>query len=41
VSILASNWVSSALPVLGLAVGLSGAAYCSYRGLKDFSWLPR
>jgi hypothetical protein len=41
VSILASNWVSSALPVLGLAVGLCGAAYCSYRGLKDFSWLPR
>lgn len=41
VSILASSWVSSVLPVLGLALGLSGAAYCSYRGLKDFSWLPR
>lgn len=26
---------------LGLLVGLGGAAYCSYRGLKGFSWLPR
>ena len=26
---------------LGLLVGFAGAAYCSYRGLKGFSWLPR
>lgn len=26
---------------LGLLVGLGGAAYCSYRGLKGFTWLPR
>ncbi|HLM06293.1 MAG TPA: hypothetical protein VK402_14015 [Blastococcus sp.] len=41
VSVIASNWVNTGLPVLGLVVGLTGAAYCSYRGLKDFTWLPR
>jgi hypothetical protein len=41
VSILASNRGSSVLPLIGLLVGLSGAMYSSYRGLKDFTWLPR
>jgi len=31
----------SGLTFLGLVVGFGGAAYCSYRGLKGFSWLPR
>jgi hypothetical protein len=26
---------------LGLLVGFGGAGYCSYRGLKGVSWLPR
>jgi peptidoglycan/LPS O-acetylase OafA/YrhL len=26
---------------LGVLVGLIGAAYCSYRGAKDVTWLPR
>jgi hypothetical protein len=29
------------LTATGLVLGLLGAAYCSYRGLKNFSWLPR
>jgi nitrate/nitrite transporter NarK len=29
------------LTLLGLLVGLGGAGYSSYRGLKGFSWLPR
>jgi O-antigen ligase len=29
------------LATLGLIAGLAGGAYCSYRGLKGFSWLPR
>ncbi len=29
------------LAAIGLVVGLVGAGYCTYRGLKDFSWLPR
>jgi hypothetical protein len=29
------------LTFAGLVIGLGGAAYCSYRGLKGFSWLPR
>lgn len=31
----------TALTGLGLLVGFGGAAFCSYRGLKGFSWLPR
>ena len=31
----------TALTGLGLLVGFAGAGYCSYRGLKGFSWLPR
>jgi nitrate/nitrite transporter NarK len=31
----------SAVTFLGLVVGFGGAAYCSYRGLKSFRWLPR
>jgi nitrate/nitrite transporter NarK len=31
----------SVVTFLGLLVGFGGAAYCSYRGLKGFSWLPR
>jgi nitrate/nitrite transporter NarK len=31
----------SGLTFAGLVVGLGGAAYCSYRGLKSFTWLPR
>jgi hypothetical protein len=41
VSVLVQSHVSSVLPFLGLVVGLTGATYCSYRGLKDFTWLPR
>ena len=41
VSYLASSRMSGALPLLGFLLGLSGAAYSTYRGLKDFSWLPR
>jgi hypothetical protein len=41
VSVLAASRVSGPLPLLGLIVGLAGATYCSYRGLKDFNWLPR
>jgi hypothetical protein len=25
----------------GLLVGFLGAGYCTYKGLKGFSWLPR
>lgn len=24
-----------------LVLGLAGAGYCTYKGLKGFSWLPR
>jgi hypothetical protein len=41
VSYLASSRVGTALPLLGFVVSMAGAAYCSYRGVKDFSWLPR
>ena len=41
VAFLASSRMSGALPLLGFVLGLSGATYCTYRGLKDFSWLPR
>jgi nitrate/nitrite transporter NarK len=30
-----------ALTLTGLLVGFGGAAYCSYKGMKGFSWLPR
>jgi len=33
------NWAS--LATLTAIVVLVGAAYCSYRGLRGFSWLPR
>jgi hypothetical protein len=33
------NWAS--LSTLTAIVVLLGAAYCSYRGLRGFSWLPR
>jgi hypothetical protein len=46
VSILVSNALSATgrdLPILFLVtlVGLIGAGYCSYRGLRDTTWLPR
>lgn len=41
VSYLASSRVGTAFPLLGFILGMSGAAYCSYRGLKDIDWLPR
>ena len=41
--ILVSNGQGTynAVTLTGLVVGFAGAAYCSYRGLKNFSWLPR
>lgn len=41
VGVLARGGDYALLAAVGLVVGLSGAAYCSYRGLKDFTWLPR
>ncbi len=29
------------LSAVALVVGFVGAGYCSYRGVKAFSWLPR
>lgn len=29
------------LPLAGALAGVGGAGYCSYRGLREFSWLPR
>ena len=26
---------------LGLLVGFGGAAYCTYRGIKSATWMPR
>jgi hypothetical protein len=42
-SILTSNAQGryTALTLIGLIVGFSGAGYCTWRGLKGFSWLPR
>ena len=42
-SVLVSNssGTYNALTLAGVLVGFGGAAYCSYRGLKGFSWLPR
>ena len=31
----------TAVTGIGLLVGFGGAAYCTYRGIKSFSWLPR
>ena len=31
----------TALTGLGLLVGFAGAGYCTYRGLKTATWLPR
>jgi hypothetical protein len=46
-SIIASNGLSAngagAVPItfVGTFVGLGGAAYCSFRGLRGVDWLPR
>jgi nitrate/nitrite transporter NarK len=42
-SVLVSNGAGSysVITLAGVLVGFGGAAYCSYRGLKGFSWLPR
>jgi low temperature requirement protein LtrA len=42
-SIIASNLQQhyTVLTLLGLIVGFGGAGYCSWQGLKGFSWLPR
>lgn len=31
----------NALTLTGVVVGFLGAGYCTYKGLKSFSWLPR
>ena len=31
----------SGLTFTGLVVGFVGAGYCTYKGLKGFTWLPR
>jgi hypothetical protein len=43
VCILVSNaqGTYNAVTQTGLVVGFLGAAYCSYKGIKNFSWLPR
>jgi hypothetical protein len=42
-SILASNAKGqyTALTFAGLIVGFGGAGYCTWKGLKGFTWLPR
>jgi low temperature requirement protein LtrA len=42
-SIIASNAQQryTALTLAGIIVGFGGAGYCSWQGLKGFSWLPR
>lgn len=42
-SVLTSNahGTYTALTFAGLVVGFGGAAYCSWKGLKGFTWLPR
>jgi hypothetical protein len=27
--------------LLGVVLGFGGAAYCTWKGIKGFSWLPR
>jgi hypothetical protein len=41
--VLVSNAHGSytAVTGIGLLVGFAGAAYCTYRGIKDATWLPR
>jgi hypothetical protein len=41
--VLVSNSHGSytAVTGVGLLVGFAGAAYCSYRGVKSATWLPR
>jgi hypothetical protein len=44
VCILVSNGQGgtyNAVTLTGLVAGFGGAAYCSYKGFKNFSWLPR
>ena len=31
----------AALTFAGLIVGFGGAGYCTWKGLKGFTWLPR
>ncbi len=31
----------NALTFAGLVVGFGGAGYCTWKGLKGFTWLPR
>jgi hypothetical protein len=42
-SVLTSNaqGAYNTLTFAGLIVGFGGAAYCSWKGLKGVSWLPR
>jgi hypothetical protein len=42
-SVLTSNAQGkyTALTAAGLLIGFGGAAYCTVKGLKGFSWLPR
>ena len=41
ISILTSGGDYTLLTGAGLVVGFAGAAYCSYHGLKGFTWIPR
>ena len=47
VSVLTSNMRASGgqdqlpITVVGVVVGFAGAAYCTYRGLREFNWLER
>lgn len=43
VCILVSNGQGTynAVTLTGLVVGFGGAAWCSYKGIRNFSWLPR
>ena len=46
-SVLTSNMRTSGgqdqlpITVVGVVVGFAGAAYCTYRGLREFNWLER
>lgn len=43
VCILVSNsqGAYNLVTLAGLIAGFGGAAYCSWRGIKGFTWLPR
>ena len=43
VCVLVSNaqGTYNAVTTAGVVVGFAGAAYCSYKGIRNFSWLPR